>query len=348
MNKKYKRRKFHKYSIKRKKYNNYISFKKVYKIIFIFVLLSILILLSFSKVNIEEQEEQEEQIVKELNKIKFNQTELNWDNVKNDLEFLSNKYKYLIKNEKNITEDSPIWMMWYQGIENAPPIVKSCIQSVILNRAKQPVHIIDKYNYENYIKLPSYIKEKFNNGNFSITHFSDIVRMGLLFKYGGYWIDSTYFINTPLTKINTNFFSLKTKYCFPHPFIKCLWAGNFLAVPPNSFIATYSYIAFLLYWKIYNSLIDFFLIDYIILIAYNNVLEFKNLITNLPFVNCNIFSLSDSLNSNYNEAYLQCSFNKLQRRNTYNEFNSNGKTNYGYIIEKYKLDIKNINNNSIS
>jgi hypothetical protein len=217
--------------------------------------------------------------------------------------------------------------MWYQGIENAPPVVKSCIQSVILNRAKHRVYIIDKYNLEKFIKLPSYIKEKFNNGTFSVIHFSDIIRMGLLLKYGGYWIDSTYFINSPLKKVNTNFYSLKTKICFPHPFIKCLWAINFLALPPNSFIATYCYMAFLFYLKKYNSFIGYFLLDYIIFVAYNNVPEFKNLITNHPFLDCNIFSLVKLLNSNYNKNNFQCSFNKLTRKRVFNEFKNIRKTN---------------------
>ena len=55
-------------------------------------------------------------------KLLANKKLLNWENVRNDFELLANKYKYLIKKEKNIEEDSPIWMMWYQGIENAPPI----------------------------------------------------------------------------------------------------------------------------------------------------------------------------------------------------------------------------------
>ena len=54
-----------------------------------------------------------------------------WNSIKHDFEILVNEYKYLIKKEKHIEEDSPIWVMWYQGIENAPPVVKSCIQSII-------------------------------------------------------------------------------------------------------------------------------------------------------------------------------------------------------------------------
>ena len=78
----------------------------------------------------------------------INNNILNWDKIKREFELLINKYKYLIESEKNIDDDSPIWMMWYQGIENAPPIVLSCIQSVINNRANHPVIIISKYNLE--------------------------------------------------------------------------------------------------------------------------------------------------------------------------------------------------------
>ena len=87
----------------------------------------------------------------------------------------------VIKSEKKVSETCPIWMMWYQGIEKAPPLVLACIQSVIKNRAKHPVIIINKYNIDKYIELPKYIIEKFNNKTFSVTHFSDIVRFALLF-----------------------------------------------------------------------------------------------------------------------------------------------------------------------
>lgn len=87
----------------------------------------------------------EDFIEKELCKIKSNPQTLNWTNVEKDFTILALKYKYLIKNEKKIPENSPIWTMWYQGIKNAPPIVISCIKSIILNRGKHRVFIIDKY-----------------------------------------------------------------------------------------------------------------------------------------------------------------------------------------------------------
>jgi len=212
----------------------------------------------------------ESNIEKELSKFDYNNVKLNMNNLIKDFKALINKYKYLIENETNIDEKSPIWVMWYQGIDKAPPIIKSCIQSIIENKAEHHVYIISKYNLKKYIKLPSFIIQKFKERIFSITHFSDIIRFAFLCKYGGYWLDSTYLIKTPLTKVNTSFFSLKLKHCWikSHPFIKCLFSGNFLGVGKNSFIATYGYISFLYYWKKYNSLIFYFLIDFIIHIGY--------------------------------------------------------------------------------
>ena len=105
MNKNDKRKILFKSSQIKKKYNNCVIFPKIYKITFIFALFSIIILLSTSKFILEEK------IEEELNNLEINQTDLNWDKVKNDFEFLSNKYKYLIKYKNNISEYSPILMM---------------------------------------------------------------------------------------------------------------------------------------------------------------------------------------------------------------------------------------------
>ena len=75
-------------------------------------------------------------------------------------------------------------------------------------------------------------------------------------------------------------------------------------MPKNSFLSTYSDNAFLFYWKTYNLFINYYLIDYIILIAYENIQELRNLIQNRPYIECNIFSLYKYLNSTYNQSLL--------------------------------------------
>ena len=322
-------------------YNIYEIIKaKLFKVSYLLFFFSLLMLFPYIYYSIEEKIKDD---INKIEQIKSYRNELNWINIKNEFESLVYKYEYLIKIEKNIPENSPIWMMWYQGIKYAPTLVLSCIQSVIVNRAKHHVYIITKSNINKYIKLPSFITEKLKNGTFSITHFSDIVRMALLCKYGGYWIDSTYFITTPLTKINKTFYTLKLEHDYIHrnPFFACKWSGNFIASPKNSFISVYGYLAFLYYWKKYNSLIDYFLLDYIIYIAYNSSSLFKNTVDNIP-ITCNILSLAKSLNYEYNMFSFNCHINKLKWKYHYKLLKNKKKTNYAYLIENYKFNISTI------
>ena len=45
--------------------------------------------------------------------------------------------------------------------------------------------IINETNFNEYIKMPYYIINKYKNNTFSKTHFSDLLRLELLIKYGG-------------------------------------------------------------------------------------------------------------------------------------------------------------------
>ena len=266
----------------------------------------------------------------------------NIDSVYKDLNNLASKYEYLLKSNKKIKNNSPIWVMWYQGIENAPPIIKVCVASIYKNKAKHRLILLDKNNLYNYITLPDYIMDKFNRNVFSITHFSDIVRFALLYKYGGYWIDSSYLVTAPLMHLNTSYFTLKVIHCFSSTHIsKCRWAVNFFATPKNDFLATYGYNAIIEYWKKYDSLIEYFLIDIIFFVAFNKEEKIRNLTNNLPYINCNIFSLANKLNNNFNKCDIECPFNKLSRGLRGKIYNKGIMTNFGYLAKEYKLNMIN-------
>lgn len=88
-----------------------------------------------------------------------------------------------------------IWVMWQQGFENAPSIVKRCISSVYQQKNKdmQVIEINDD-NLTQYVDFPDYIMEKYQSGLITRTHFSELVRIKLLAKYGGIWLDATDFL----------------------------------------------------------------------------------------------------------------------------------------------------------
>ena len=112
---------------------------------------------------------------------------------------LSKKYKKELHSElknKNIDMDFPkiIWWSWLQGEEKAPELVKVCLQSIRQNITEDyEIKIITRDNLNEYIQLPQIILDKFDLGWIKGAQFADIIRLNLLSKYGGVWIDSTVF-----------------------------------------------------------------------------------------------------------------------------------------------------------
>ena len=78
------------------------------------------------------------------------------------LDFLDKKYsnywdKYQFS--KDIKDSNPkyhnkIWVCWWQGLDNAPDIVKACIKTIKANSEGAEVILITDDNYKNYISFP--------------------------------------------------------------------------------------------------------------------------------------------------------------------------------------------------
>lgn len=105
----------------------------------------------------------------------------------------------------------PIFICWFQGFDQAPDIVKGCIHSIdnTFPHDKYEVVEITTENFSKYVDFPAYIMEKWEKGIISNTHFSDLLRLELLIRYGGYWIDATVYNGSreiPSYLDNTDFF----------------------------------------------------------------------------------------------------------------------------------------------
>lgn len=97
--------------------------------------------------------------------------------------------------------------IWFQGEENAPKIVKRCIES---QRLLSPLELVvlNESNIYDWISLPDYIVAKYRDGKIGRAHFADICRLELLYRYGGLWMDATDLIVSPVPDwiMNESFF----------------------------------------------------------------------------------------------------------------------------------------------
>ncbi|CAO5676291.1 MAG: hypothetical protein HEEMFOPI_02005 [Holosporales bacterium] len=110
-------------------------------------------------------------------------------------------------NQERSEEEARIFSIWLQGEENAPAVVKACFASMRAN-IKHELIILDKESLFDWIELPDYVVDKWKNGKIKPAHFADICRLELLYCYGGFWLDATLFITSPLPQwlLNSEFF----------------------------------------------------------------------------------------------------------------------------------------------
>lgn len=249
---------------------------------------------------------------------------------------LIKKYQYLIDKYNNEEETlvplskKYIWVFWYQGLDNAPSIVKKCIQSIKENSFDYEVMILDKDNISKYIDIPQIVLEKVKNKIVTLTHFSDILRMGLLSKYGGIWVDATCYITSDVFK---KFDNKKFNSCHGD---KTLWTSFLIGGRPNK-IFQFTYDLLIDYSTEYNAFINYFLIDRAMKLAYNNIQGCQKII-NEANIDCkNIYNLGNHFNDKYDEREYDkliksAPFFKLTYKVEYKEKD----TNYQYFISAKK------------
>lgn len=113
---------------------------------------------------------------------------------------LAKKYKFVLNRFEDSFDCSlehrksdKVWICWFQGIENAPLLVQKCYKSVVSNMPDKEVILITSENMERYVQFPNFIIDKWKKGYITHTHMTDLLRLELLIKYGGMWLDATVF-----------------------------------------------------------------------------------------------------------------------------------------------------------
>ena len=181
--------------------------------------------------------------------------------------------------ESSIPKDYVIWTLWWQGEENMPQIIKECRQSLLNNANGHRVILVNKDNYKQYITLPKHIEEKFISGKISFAHFSDIIRLSLLAKYGGLWVDSAIYVLRPI-EAEGNLYTINIgkeagpsigKFCIA--LIAC--HKNY---SPICTILNY----LLEYWKQYDEVIEYLMFDEFVRYVYNHDKCFKRDVDKIP------------------------------------------------------------------
>ncbi len=225
--------------------------------------------------------------------------------------YVSKRYRNHLKFDciKEETVDCfNIWIFWWQGIDNMPPIVKFCYDMVLKYSGEYKVILLTKENYSNYVNIPSYIMEKFIDKKMTITHFSDILRFTLLEAHGGLWLDATVLVTDYLTNyrkiLEKDFFTIKRSIDINMNHIsKDRWTGFIMGTNKkhNRFFQLGKHL-FFKYWEEHSVLIDYFLIDYFIELMNKEDKIIHNMLNNVSVSNEYLYYIERHVNEIFSEA----------------------------------------------
>jgi hypothetical protein len=259
---------------------------------------------------------------------------------------LKKKYQYVLDRCDKIDFDSlpkkhsnKVWFCWLQGIENAPPLVQTCYASLQKYLKDKEIIILTSDNIFEYAEFPLHIIKKFENGIISNAHFSDLLRLELLIKHGGTWIDATVLCtgsNIPEYIFNSDlfFYQLLKPGRDGHSLNLSNW---FISATTNNKVLLITQELLYEYWKKNNSVIDYFIFHMcvgIILEKYKEeqkkIVKFSNSIPHIL-----LLDLFESYDEKKYEVLKQMTcFHKLSYKHDKEQLEKKG-TYYDALINQY-------------
>lgn len=243
----------------------------------------------------------------------------------------------------------PVWVCWWQGERAMPEVVKVCYHSMKKNLPSDCTEIIliTKENYREYVSFPDFVWEKFQKGLITLTHLSDLLRMALLTMYGGLWIDATYLMTeSPDERVlfKENFYTQcfdELQYESRQIVVKGRWAGNLIRADAGNNLTRFVLNSFYYYWAVNETMLDYYLIDYLICIAYEEIPEIRCMIDECPPSQPDVFALERYINEEYDfdkwsSLTKQTSLFKLTYKGTFQK-EVNGKRSFWGMIKEQNM-----------
>lgn len=213
------------------------------------------------------------------------------------INYLARNYKDLIDeyrskpftNVGEIADDCPIWVCWFQGEEQVPPIIRGCLRTIREHRGRHEVRLITMNNLKEWVPVPVSIMNKVKSGQITLTHFSDFVRNALLVEYGGIWADATLYLTEDLEGWNYTFYTIKQDRAADHSYVsEYRWTSFFLCGVKGNILNSFVKDVLGSYIQREHSFIDYLLLDYIIALGYETIPSIKELIDQVPYSNPNL------------------------------------------------------------
>ena len=145
-----------------------------------------------------------------------------------------------------------VYVFWAQGMANAPALVRRCYDELRKTHHPDDIMFVDESLVPHVVELPEHIWDRVRTDP---TKMSDVLRLALLSRYGGIWIDATCLPRTNLVALLPEL--LSSGFSTFH-------YGNgrltswFLAAQPGNYLISMLREAHYVYWRTFDRSIDYY------------------------------------------------------------------------------------------
>jgi len=268
------------------------------------------------------------------------------------LDYLSNRYyPFALKAQVKFQNESKygecIWTAWLQGEEAAPEPIKMTLASIRKNANGHQVIVLTNDNIDHFVDVPQEIKEKYQRKIIINAHYADVVRMLVLAKYGGLWLDATTMLQRPIdeTSFSKVFYSVALPETKPSRFVSNYkWIVGILGGTPESMYLSQISSMLNAYWYDHETSIDYLVFDYLIAVLYQKDKAFSEAVDVLPRMKNYAKSLQNIMNTPYDENVMKLMaiegqyYHITYKKNYLKKLPDGRQTMYGHFIESYLKD----------
>lgn len=150
-----------------------------------------------------------------------------------------------------------IFSYWAQGIQVAPPVVRACHRQLTALHGAYEVTVLGAVDIPYYVEIPAHVLDRLDGNQI---HLSDVLRLELLKRYGGYWLDATCWLPGPLPELST-FLSGARFGAFRRSAARI--SSWFLAAENTSWVVHLLSAALAVYWDSHDELADYYLMHHL-------------------------------------------------------------------------------------
>lgn len=166
-----------------------------------------------------------------------------------------------------------VFSYWGQGFNQAPAVVQACRRELLRHHRPEDARLLDSRDFQYYVDLPPGLAAHIGVNK---AHFSDVLRVALLAKWGGIWSDATCLVTENLPSRFGALVGTSGFFAFPNG-NDGVMSNWFLASAPGNYVVCMMKHALLAYWEHHDRAVHYLFFHQIFRTLYIVDPEFQRL-----------------------------------------------------------------------